>query len=235
MWCVRARTLRRTVVPARLPMDRRIGPCLRARDESVFHRVMPAILNVRGVVLRVSDVVLPIAALPDPALHPGHVARTQRPLRETSGKPRLDQPPARREIAIPLGQGPDAVHVVRQNHPGVDREGALAPRGNDGPAQAVDLTHQKIRPTLGQCHGKEDGRARRPRSDVIRHPPRGPATRLTLPSRRVRARTHLTKQTQKNAAPAGTASHLSGKTGRRLQSSSRFVALSRPSRPDSRS
>lgn len=86
-----------------------------------------------------------------------------------AGKAGLDHAPPRPEIAIPLGQGPDAMHVVRQNHPGVDVEGAGGSGLLHGCAKGVDVSDQGIGTALGKCHREEHGRSGSAGAQVIGH------------------------------------------------------------------
>ena len=49
----------------------------------------------------------------------------------------LDFAPALREIVIALRQGPDAMKVIRELYPGVDREGTACTYRNNGIAQCI--------------------------------------------------------------------------------------------------
>ena len=111
-------------------------------------RVVPTEPQMRGAILRVAKVMPPVASLPDAPLLPCRMACPQRPLRQSGGKPRLDQPPAQGMVAIAIaiafGQGPDRMQMVRQHHPGIGRKRSLCLREMDGMAQPVDLAQQQI-------------------------------------------------------------------------------------------
>ena len=79
-----------------------------------------------------------------------------------------------REIGVAFGQGPDAMHVVGQDDPGVDGEGALHPGHADGVAEGFDLAGQDIGATGGEGDGEEDGGAGAAGKEVGRHLGRAP-------------------------------------------------------------
>src|SRR5262245_31221460 len=96
------------IVPV-VAMVRRVRPVLDVGDEPVLDWIEPSVVDVVRVVPIVADRVLPVAALPDPALPtyvPAHAERLacDNGLREAH----LYQAPSEREIAIAFRQGPEA-------------------------------------------------------------------------------------------------------------------------------
>lgn len=118
-------------------------PLRRFPDIAVLDWVEVDIIHVRGEILVVADRVFPEAPLPDAALLAAQ-ARLRAPLAggQTSGEDRLDQPPARREIGVGLRQGPNAVEMIGEHDPRVDRERVGAAGDADGIAELIDMPRQ---------------------------------------------------------------------------------------------
>ena len=76
------------------------------------------------------------------------------PCGQAGGKARFDQPPAGCEVAIAIGQGPDRVQMVGQNHPSLDLKRAFGSRHPHGLAQAFDFKDQQITAALLQGEGE---------------------------------------------------------------------------------
>src|SRR3546814_4971610 len=71
----------------------------------------------------VPDQVFPVATLPNAALGLGQAAGAAAfDTRNRARKPRLDQAPARSVIVVAGRQSPQAMQVLRQDHPGNCRE-----------------------------------------------------------------------------------------------------------------
>jgi hypothetical protein len=79
----------------------------------VLDRIDVDVVDVMREIAFISDRVLPIAPLLDAAFAVGQAQR----------KAGLDQAPARGEIRIALGHGPDDVEVIGQHDHRLDREG----------------------------------------------------------------------------------------------------------------
>ena len=77
-------------------------------------------------------------------------------------------PPAG-EIGIASWQGPQAMHMVGEDNPGIDAEGRTGAHPANRVAQYVDLRHQQIRTGVAQLHCKEEGSARNPIAAIIWH------------------------------------------------------------------
>jgi hypothetical protein len=101
---------------------------------------------MNGKVPIIADRMLPIAALPDAALATANHHRGSRFCSgQRFGKCDLYRAPAARKVGIALLQGPQAMHVVRKDDPGVDIERRA---GSDPPnrgAQRVDVPDQQVR------------------------------------------------------------------------------------------
>src|SRR6056297_3889939 len=163
------RTLRGPAACANSAMHRGIPPILRAPDESVFHRIEMSIRNSRCVIFRPSDMVLPIAPLPDATLAAADMTGTPEPLWHLPGKPGFDHAPARCEIMVPRRQCPDRVQVIGQHHPSIDIKRMILPRGAHCLPECANLIHQKRRPSRGKGDGKKYGGAGHLGAFVIRH------------------------------------------------------------------
>jgi len=74
---------------------------------------------------------------------------------QTMRKVAFDRAPARGEIRIAIGQGPDRVQVIRQDHGGFDREGMSCPHPAKRRAQQSDVLGQQAEPPVGQIDRKE--------------------------------------------------------------------------------
>ena len=109
----------------------------------MLDRIPPAIAQMCGKIRIVPDVTLPEPALPCPALLSELVTKTQWPGRQTTGKPRLDQPPPCRIVRVAFRQGPKGVQVIGQDDPGLDLERPLLSRDPDGIPQGCDLLDKK--------------------------------------------------------------------------------------------
>lgn len=108
-------------------MQGRIWPCRRLCAVTVLDRVHVQIVHVPVKVRLVADLMFPEAALPDRGfaatgaargLSFGQIKMTGASLRGQA----FDQIPAQAVIGIVSRQGPEAVQVIGQQHPGVDGE-----------------------------------------------------------------------------------------------------------------
>ena len=66
-------------------------------------------------------------------------------------------------------QCPDAMHVIGQDHPGINRKGSLGPRLAHRRAQHLDMFHQSPRAPLRKRDGQKHTGTGTPGADVIRH------------------------------------------------------------------
>ena len=97
------------------------------------------------------------------------VRNTPYAIGQRSGERGFDSSPAVGEVAVALGKGPQAMHMVRQYDPGVDVEGRLPAHGAHCFAKRVDLRHQQAGAAVTQVHREEIGGTRDPIASVIRH------------------------------------------------------------------
>ena len=122
----------------------------------MLHGIEMNVIEVTQEVVLAAQRVLPISPLPNPALaFDAAAVGDWLAARQSMRKAAFDQSPARGEIRIAIGQGPDRMQVIRQDHGGVDGEGMpcshLAKRG----AQQSDVPGQQAEPAVGQVGGKE--------------------------------------------------------------------------------
>lgn len=105
----------------------RMRPRIRLRAVSVPDRIHVQIVHVPVKVRLVADLMFPEAALPDRGfaaagaargLSSGQIKMTDASLRRQP----FDQIPAQAVIGIVSRQGPDAMQMIGQQHPGVDGE-----------------------------------------------------------------------------------------------------------------
>ena len=163
---------RRANPPDRAP-PRRTGESWRTANrrylrEPVLDRVKVDVIHVSGIIAIVADRVLPIAALPNPALalvRPAAVPGIGQRLREA----RLDPPPSIGEVAVTLRKGPQAMHVVRQHDPPVDAKRQLPSNLAHHLAQRVYVRQEQPGAAVVQVDREEIGGARDPVASVVRH------------------------------------------------------------------
>lgn len=104
-------------------------------------RIEVDVIHMRGVILLVADGVFPIAALPDAGFTFAHEGGGPVfGVRDLAGEQRLDHLPSGGEIVVAGRQGPEAMHVVREDDPGADVERVTGSRGSDGVAEGVDVS-----------------------------------------------------------------------------------------------
>lgn len=180
MWCVQARTLRDyemagvlgIIVPVRnVPVNRGVRPFLGRPNKAMFDGIGPTIPNMRREIRIVPDMMFPIPALPDAPLATQDMRWPQGARRHVPRKTCLDQPPARWIIGILCGQGQDAMQMVGQDHPGVDRKGALSPCLSHRAAEQIDVIHQQAAATMGQRDSEKDPSTKDKGAAIIRHAP----------------------------------------------------------------
>jgi hypothetical protein len=94
---------------------------------AVLHRIEVDVIEVPHEVVLVAQRMLSISPLPNPALAFGGAAgRDPFPSGQSIRKAAFDQSPAGGEIRIAIGQGPDRVQGIREDHGSFDREGSRA-------------------------------------------------------------------------------------------------------------
>jgi hypothetical protein len=135
----------------------------RVSDETVLDRVEVNVIEMNDKVPVIADRMLPIAALPDAALATErHHRGTRFDSGQRFGKRDLDRAPTARKVGIALLQGPQAMHVVRKDDPGIDmkRRAGSDPPNRD--AQRVDVPDQQVRAAVQQVYREEKGATRSP-------------------------------------------------------------------------
>src|SRR5690606_17933493 len=141
-----------------------------ASDVAVLERVDMDVIRVTTEILFIADLVLPVAPLPDAALIAQPIRQgTRLAQRQASREVIFQYLPAHREVGIARWQRPQAVHMVRQHHPGIDTERMAGPGCAYRLTQKVNMPHQQIRGAIPQIHGEEIGRTRRPGTAIVGH------------------------------------------------------------------
>ena len=128
-----------------LPVNGRMLPVLGAFYMAMPDWIRPAIGDAFLEVVAVADRMLPEPPLPDPtlALRP-FAGATRRALSEHVGEACLDLAPTHGKVRIPVGQGPDHVHVIWQDDRCVNPKRPLRFRLGHRPTQKLE-TLQKER------------------------------------------------------------------------------------------
>ena len=140
--------IRRTPSLPDIPVKTGIRPIDDFAHQAMFDRIVMNVIDMIGKVALIAQDVLPIPLLPD---------RFQI---ATLAEPRLDQAPARHEIGIAVGQGPDAMQVIGQNDDGVDIEWPLLTHGAECiPQQIHGSCRRKDRPAMRRHHREEKAAA----------------------------------------------------------------------------
>ena len=124
---------------------------------AVPDRVEVDVIDVGREILVVADRMLPEPALPDAALAaPQPYLRAPLASGQATGENRLDQAPAGREVRIALRQRPNAVEVIGEDDPGVDRERVAAAGDTNGVPEQVDTPNEEVvAAPLEQVDGEE--------------------------------------------------------------------------------
>src|SRR5690606_38695671 len=122
------RPIRRIHPSTHRAMKGGIRPIHHASDVAVLERVDMDVIHVTAKILLVADLVLPVAPLPDAALIAQPIRQgTRLAQRQASRELTFQYLPAHREVGIARWQRPQAVHMVRQHHPGIDTERMAGP------------------------------------------------------------------------------------------------------------
>lgn len=107
-------------------MEGGVRPVPGGSCQAMFHGVVMNVVAMGSKVLFVADGVFPEPPLPHGTfVVPGSRFRRfwqAEPCLGPLGEPALDEAPPGRIIGIPFGKLPDAMHVVRQQHPSANRE-----------------------------------------------------------------------------------------------------------------
>lgn len=142
-------------------VKRRIRPFHRARYVTMLAGIPMNVVHVPRKIVIVPNQMFPITSLPDTPLSLGNTAGID-PLtwRQAARNPRLDQRPAAGIIHIPVGQGPQGVEVVGQDHDGIDGKGVTFPHTAHHSAQNVHVFNQQATPPIDQIDREEIGGTR---------------------------------------------------------------------------
>jgi hypothetical protein len=89
--------------------------------------------------------------------------------REGAGEAPLDALPARGEVAVAVGQCPDAMQMIRQHDDGADGEGVLAADLGKGAAEQTDVFRQQSEAALQQGDREEERTAGDEGTHVLWH------------------------------------------------------------------
>ena len=117
-----------------------MGPINHLPCMPVLNRVEVNVIEVPRKIVFVAQRVLPIAALPNPALAFAQAAgRNRFALRQAPRKPRFDHHPADREIGIAFRHCPDGMEMIRQDNDRIDRKRTAPSRFAKCRSQQIDL------------------------------------------------------------------------------------------------
>lgn len=140
------------------------------RGKRVLDRVEMHVVHVARVIPVIADRVLPEPPLPDAALAPTHPHRGALFIgRNGFREGLLHRPPASGVVIVPCRKVPDAVHVIRQDHPGVNVERRTGSDITDGVAERIDVGDEQFTPAVEQVDGEEVGSSRHSVAAVIWH------------------------------------------------------------------
>jgi len=73
------------------------------------------------------------------------------------------------ETGIGFGQGPQTVHMVGKDDPGIDMERRAGAHSPHRVAQFVDMRHQQVGAPVKQVHRKAERSTRIPIAAILRH------------------------------------------------------------------
>ena len=122
----------------------------------MLHGIEVNVIEVTQEVVLAVQRVLPISPLPNPALaFDAAAVGDWLASRQSMRKAAFDQASAGGEIRIAIGQGPDRVQVIRQDHGGLDREGMACPHLAKCRPQYVNVVGQQRAPAVGQTDREE--------------------------------------------------------------------------------
>lgn len=138
--------------------------------EAVFDRIEVDVVHVGGVVGFVADGVFPEAVLPDAAVTVAQAGGGAGfGVGKGFGEGDLDGAPTAGEVGVVFRQGPEAVYMVGQDHPGVDVEGATVQRRANGGAKSINVNDKQVGAAVEQIDGEEIGSARDTVATIIGH------------------------------------------------------------------
>ena len=136
----------------------------------VFDRIEMDVIEVPHKIVLVTQGVLPIPPLPNPALSLGGTAgRDPFAAGQTARKSAFDQPPPQREIGIALGQGPDHVQMIGQNYGSFNRKPMPSPHPAKRRPQYINTFCQESQPALPQIDREEIAASGQEIATIVRH------------------------------------------------------------------
>ena len=137
----------------------------------MLHRVEMDVIHMGRIIPLVPDRVFPKSSLPDAAFPlPQSPDRPFRLPCNPSGKARLDVAHTPRIIDVALGQGPLAMHMVRQYDPGIDMEWPPRQFRSHGIPQCRNFDHQQVRAPVPQIYREEVGAPWHAIAAIVRYP-----------------------------------------------------------------
>ena len=130
------------------------------------------IIHMRRIIPIIANTMLPKTPLPNPALIPPHPSRrAEFDLRLRAHEQRLYLLPTRRGgVEVALRQCPQAMHVIRQDNPGINKKRPPTSDLSHRMAQAFDLRNQRLGTTVSKVDGEEMSATRDMVSSIFQHP-----------------------------------------------------------------
>jgi hypothetical protein len=136
----------------------------------VFDRVEVDVIEMPGKIGLVAQGIFPISSVPNPALaFAGAADRDLLASGQATREGAFNQAPTLGEISIVLGQGPNHVRVIRQDHSGIDRKGMPCPDTAKCRPQQTDILGQQHEPKVGQISREEKAAAEEKVAPIIWH------------------------------------------------------------------
>lgn len=124
-------------------------------------RIEMHVVHMTSEVAVVTNLVLPIAPLPNTPLTLAQPARANRfRPRQPPRKAGLDERPALWIIRIAFRQAPNRMQVIGQHHHRDDFEGMALPNQSHRGAQQLDVCGHQIALAIGEIDREEEGAAR---------------------------------------------------------------------------
>ncbi len=136
----------------------------------MLYRVEVRVIHVGGIIPVITNGVLPESVLPYSPLTA--IKHDWRPLfdgRQGFRKYCLDRTPTPGIVGIVFGQRPQAMHMLRQDHPRIDVKGRFCRNMANRVPQRLYLRDEKIAITVAQIDREEIGSSRNPVSAIVGH------------------------------------------------------------------
>ncbi len=136
----------------------------------MFYGIDVDVITVPLKVVLVPQRVFPVSPLPAAAFTFSFPAyRASLAHRDTAGKYRLEQAPARCRVRIAQRQGPNRVQMIRQHDNGVEHKRMFRPHVAKRFAQEIDLFHKQMRAAVGEIDGEKEAPAGYKVTPVVGH------------------------------------------------------------------